>query len=164
MGKSPIDRPTDRPINRKLYLIFAIVVLSLDQFTKYLIETNMSLHESFYVMPLLDIVSVRNVGSAFGLFKGLGNAVFITLATLAVLALSGLIVFGKRDHFSLALLLGGALGNVTDRIVRGYVVDFLYFHVSRYYWPAFNVADSALTVGIILLIISQLKGTGHGTG
>lgn len=115
-------------------------------------------------MPFLDVVSVRNVGSAFGLFKGLGNAVFITLATSAVLALSGLIVFGKRDHFPMSLLLGGALGNVTDRIVRGYVVDFLYFHVSRYYWPAFNVADSALTVGIILLIISQLKGTAHGTG
>jgi signal peptidase II len=147
----------------KVYFVFSFFLLFLDQLTKYLIEKYLYLHEAIRIFPFFNLVSYRNVGSAFGLFKWLGNSVFIALATAAMFVLGGLIVFKKRDRLVLSILLGGAMGNVTDRIVRGYVVDFLEVHVNQYYWPAFNVADSALTVGIVLLIICQFKDYRHGS-
>ncbi|MBF0344746.1 MAG: signal peptidase II [Nitrospirae bacterium] len=129
----------------------------MDQITKYLIVERLPLYDSVVVLPFFNIVYVRNVGSAFGLFKGLGNSTFIVLSIVALAILGILIRISDKDLGALSLLLGGAAGNMTDRIARGYVVDFLDIYVGRYHWPSFNVADSALTIGIIILIIGQFR-------
>ncbi|MBF0317584.1 MAG: signal peptidase II [Nitrospirae bacterium] len=138
------------------YAIAAVIYL-LDQGSKYLIVQTLPLHDSREVLPFFNIVYVRNIGSAFGLFKGLGNGTFIVLSVVALAILAVLIRISDSDLYAFSLLLGGAAGNATDRVARAYVVDFLDLYVGRYHWPAFNVADSALTIGIVLLIISQFR-------
>jgi signal peptidase II len=104
-------------------------------------------------LPFFNIVYVENIGSAFGMFKSLGNVFFIIVAALAMVFVSILIIKDKDNRLSFSLILGGAAGNLTDRIIRGYVIDFLDMYVGRYHWPAFNVADSALTIGIFLIAL-----------
>lgn len=131
--------------------LIALVIFILDQTTKYLIKSYVSPYEIIRVLPFFNIVYVENIGSAFGMFKSLGNVFFIIVAALAMVFVSILIIKDKDNRLSFSLILGGAAGNLIDRIVRGYVIDFLDVYIDRFHWPAFNVADSALTVGILLL-------------
>ncbi|MBF0539583.1 MAG: signal peptidase II [Nitrospirae bacterium] len=144
-------------LNKGRYYAIAMAIYLLDQGAKHLIVQTLPLHDSRVVLPFFNIVYARNIGSAFGLFKGLGNSTFIALSIVALVILAVLIRISDRDLYALSLLLGGAAGNATDRVARGYVVDFLDLYAGRYHWPAFNVADSALTVGIMILIISQFR-------
>lgn len=137
-------------------------MFGLDQLTKSIINTYLKTYESIEVLPFFQIVHVRNTGAAFGIFRGLGNGVFIGISVLAVLVVTALLLTSKEDRIAFSLILGGALGNLTDRLLRGYVVDFLDFYIGSHHWPAFNVADSALTVGIALLFgAAILKGKSH---
>ncbi|MBF0608155.1 MAG: signal peptidase II [Magnetococcales bacterium] len=140
----------------KFYAIATVIYL-LDQGTKFLIVQTLPLHDSRVVLPFFNIVYVRNTGSAFGLFQGLGNGTFIVLSVVALVLIAALIRISDNDLYAFSLLLGGAAGNATDRVARAYVVDFIDLYIGRYHWPAFNVADSALTVGIAMLIISQFR-------
>lgn len=133
--------------------VIALIVFVLDQFTKYLIKSYVSPYEIIRVLPFFNIVYVENIGSAFGMFKSLGNIFFIAVAALTMVFVTVLIIKDKDNRLSFSLILGGATGNLTDRIIRGYVIDFLDVYAGRYHWPAFNVADSALTIGIFLLLI-----------
>lgn len=143
---------------RVLYslLIVALIVL-LDQVSKYLVRMYIQPFETRDVLPVVNIVNVRNKGAAFGMFGGLGNTFFVAISVAALLFICWIIVTGREDYRIFSLLAGGAAGNLTDRLVLGSVVDFIDVHVAGYHWPAFNVADSALTLGILLLGIKLLR-------
>jgi len=149
-----------------LYLLLSAGVFAADRLTKNLIESSMSLHDSRSVIPgLFYIVYDKNQGIAFGLFADspsrLKTFVLILLSSLALAGVATLL--WTLDQSSavvsagLAMILGGALGNLIDRIQGGGVVDFLYFAVRDYYWPAFNLADSAIVVGGGLLLLHMLR-------
>ncbi|MBF0328044.1 MAG: signal peptidase II [Nitrospirae bacterium] len=137
------------------FIIIAAVVFVLDQFTKQIIKTNVTPFDVIRVLPFFNIVYAENVGSAFGMFKSLGNAFFVAVAGLAAVVITVMIWKDKENRLGLSLILGGAVGNLADRIIYGYVIDFLDCHAAGYHWPAFNVADSALTVGTTLIIVKM---------
>jgi signal peptidase II len=139
-----------------LAFLIALAVVILDQVTKYIITTHVGPLDVIPVTSFFNIVYVENTGSAFGLFKSLGNIFFILVALLAMIFISVLIVKDNGNRLTFALILGGAAGNLIDRIRLGSVVDFLDFHITQHHWPAFNVADSALTAGVTLLLVKTL--------
>jgi len=138
-------------ISYSLLLISFIVLL--DQITKYLARTYINPLESIHLLPILNLVSVRNQGAAFGMFRSLGNNFFIIISVAAILFMLWVIVTAKEDYRVFSLLAGGAIGNLIDRLTLGYVVDFIDVTVSGHHWPAFNVADSALTIGIAFMLV-----------
>lgn len=148
------------------WLALAVVVVALDRLTKAVIESLFEYGERIAVIEgLFDLVLVYNTGAAFSFLAGAGGwqrPFFIAVAVAASL----LILFLLRRHaaersfaLGLALILGGALGNLYDRIVLGHVVDFLLFHWRGWHYPAFNVADSAITVGAAVLVVDGLRGS-----
>lgn len=138
------------------YFVFSLAVFIFDQATKHFARTAIAPFGIIHVLPFLNLVHVENVGSAFGMFKALGNTFFIVIASCASLFVALLIVKDRNSRTPLSLILGGAAGNLTDRIMYGHVVDFLDLHAGRYHWPAFNVADSALTAGIVLMLLQAV--------
>ncbi len=151
---------------RGAYLAVSLVVLILDQWTKGLVTRAFAVHESHPVIPgLFDLTYVRNSGAAFGLFASVDSSVkALILNSVAILVF--LIVSGyalRTSHKSVrlqlgfALILGGAVGNLMDRVRFRYVVDFLDFSISGHHWPAFNVADAAICVGVGLLFLDMLR-------
>ncbi len=140
-------------------LTITLTVVSLDYITKRIIETYVHPHTVIDVLPCLRIVNVKNIGAAFGLFSGLSNNIFIfiSLAAIIFIAIYLLRTTVRLELFSLSLILGGAVGNLIDRLTIGKVIDFIDFFIGKWHWPAFNVADSALTVGIILFLWSNTR-------
>lgn len=142
-------------------------VFALDRFTKWLIETHVSFVDTLRVIPgFFDIVHAENRGVAFSLFNDSTSewrTWLLVLFSIAAVILVGGFIFRRADRldrYSLAgfaLILGGALGNLFDRIVWGRVTDFLDFYIGAYHWPAFNIADSAIVVGSALLLIEVLR-------
>jgi len=137
-------------------------VVAVDQVTKLYIMQTMRLHESIAIIPdFFSLTYIRNPGAAFGLLAGSSNTfrmVFFGLTSLFALGLLGTILvrMPARDlmgRLSVAGILGGAIGNLIDRMRYGEVIDFLDVYIEQYHWPAFNVADSAITVGVIFLIV-----------
>ena len=142
-----------------------LIVLALDQASKLLVSSNMGLGESIPVIPgLFHLTLVRNSGMAFGLLSAHAipyKPILVTL--LSVVALGAVAVYAIRtpsyerlSHFGLAFILGGAAGNIIDRIRLGYVVDFLDVFYRGSHWPAFNVADAAICTGVGLLLLDTL--------
>ncbi len=138
--------------------LISVIVFILDQATKYYIKAHIGFFDVIRVTPFFNIVYAENTGSAFGMFKSLGIYFFIFVSIAAVVFLTVLIVRDGGNRIAYSLLLGGAAGNLLDRAVFGYVVDFLDFYIGSYHWPAFNVADSALTVGIAFLFVKTIRG------
>ena len=135
--------------------IVAIVIV-LDQAVKAVIVSDLTIGERVEVLPVLSIVSVRNRGIAFGLLdnSGEGLVIAVTLVALAILVFFfARSTAGLWGWFGVGLVVGGALGNLTDRVRDGSVVDYIKFDL----WPAFNLADSAITVGIAVLLLGYLK-------
>jgi signal peptidase II len=138
--------------------VSAITVL-LDQATKLQIMQTMRLHESIPVADFLSITYIRNPGAAFGLLASSSNSfrlAFFGLTSLLALILLGTILYRLRPDdwaglLSVAAIVGGAIGNLLDRVRYGEVIDFLDLHVGDYHWPAFNVADAAISVGVCVL-------------
>jgi signal peptidase II len=137
-------------------------IVFFDQLSKQQIMQTMRLHESIPVIPnLFSLTYIRNPGAAFGLLAGSSNAfrmVFFGLTSIFALGLLGTILLRMPEddwvgRVSVAGILGGAIGNLIDRLRFGEVIDFLDVYIENYHWPAFNVADSAITVGVIFLII-----------
>jgi signal peptidase II len=144
----------------------AAVVFLIDRLTKWLIETHVSFVDTFRVIPgFFDIVHSQNRGVAFGIFSDSSSEwrtlLLVLFSIAAVLVVAWILWSADRlDRFSLAgfaLILGGAAGNVFDRIVWGRVTDFLEFYVGDYHWPTFNMADSAIVIGSALLLIDLLR-------
>jgi signal peptidase II len=146
------------------WLWLTLIVILCDQWTKYLVVLNFEEFESITIWPVLDFMRLHNEGAAFSflsrasgwqrwLFTALGLGVSVAiLVWLRRLPRRGQHLLAA----ALALILGGALGNVIDRVLWGHVIDFIRVHYQSWYFPAFNVADSAITLGAILLILEQL--------
>lgn len=141
------------------FFLIALAVFTLDQATKYYIKAHVGPFDVIRVLPFFNIVYAENTGSAFGMFKALGSSFFIIISAIAVIVLSALVMKDISNRTAFALLLGGAAGNLIDRLLHGYVIDFLDVYVRTWHWPAFNVADSALTVGIVLLLLTTAFGS-----
>lgn len=145
------------------WLALALVVIVADQFTKTLILGWFQLGDSRHVTSFFNLVRVHNTGAAFSFLHdaaGWQRWFFVGLGIAAALFIVWLLRrHGEQRLFcvALALILGGALGNVIDRLMHGYVVDFIQVHHSGWYFPSFNVADSAITLGAILLILDELR-------
>ena len=145
------------------WLWLSALIIVLDQITKLLVIDNLTLHEVIPLTGFFNLVRAHNTGAAFSLLadqSGWQRFFFLAVAVIA----SGVIFHLLRKTqgrplfcFSLALILGGALGNVIDRMAYGYVVDFLDFYLGAWHWPAFNVADSGITVGAVLLILDGFR-------
>lgn len=156
---------------RLLFLVSPGVII-LDQITKWIVLVTIPLHESVSIIQgFFDLVHVRNRGVAFGIMNRPGSQAVFYLLTLVTLAAVVLLVFWftrlsareEKAALGISLVVGGALGNLIDRVRMGEVVDFLDFHLGTFHWPAFNVADSAITVGtlwlaIIILLTRDPKG------
>lgn len=143
------------------WFVLAGVVIVLDQISKWVVLNTLTLGDTRYVAPFWNWVLTFNPGAAFSFLAdqpGWQRWFFTVLA----LVVSGWLALEIRRNasqrllsLSMALIMGGALGNVVDRVRFGAVVDFIQWHVAGYYWPAFNIADSAITVGAVLLVFSQ---------
>jgi signal peptidase II len=144
-------------MKRYIYAVLLILfIIVSDQVTKYLVVKFLTPYNSIEIFPFLYIVNVKNTGAAFGILKNLSSSFFIGVSVLAVLFMIWLLVRSNYSTTGLSLLLGGAIGNVIDRIRYGKVVDFIDFSVGDFHWPAFNIADSCLTLGIIIILLFPL--------
>ena len=151
-------------------LILALVVLVLDIVTKRWVESVLLHGQQIPLTGFFNLVLTYNAGAAFSFLSDASGWQRWFFSAIAASA-SGLIIYLLRKHaadklfcMALSLILGGALGNLWDRITLGHVVDFLDFHVSNYHWPAFNVADSAIFLGAMLLILDSFRRKESGTG
>jgi signal peptidase II len=155
---------SDRTGSAASWLFLSIAVVVLDQISKSYIAQHFGEFEFIRVLPVLDITRMHNVGAAFSFLasaSGWQRWVFIGLAvTVSIGIIIWLARLPRSAHrllaCGLALVLGGAVGNVIDRIRLGFVIDFIHFHWDRAYFPAFNVADSAITVGAAFLLLDAL--------
>jgi signal peptidase II len=151
------------PAMRK-WLIVALGVIVADHLTKWWVSATLDYQEFLPVLPFFSLVLVHNTGAAFSFLADAGGWqrwFFIAVGVIATVIIVRLLKrhsHEPRMALSLALVLGGALGNVIDRVVLGHVVDFLYFHYHGFAWPAFNVADTAISIGAALLIWDSLRG------
>jgi len=138
------------------------MVIGLDQFSKWLAEQTLIFHQPLPVLPSFNLTLMYNRGAAFSFLANAGGWqrwFFVILSAVVsvvlVIWLSRLKVGQGRLAVALALVLGGAVGNLIDRLLYGHVIDFIQVYYDRWYWPAFNVADSAITIGAFLLIIDH---------
>lgn len=143
------------------WLIISVVVVVLDQITKWAAVTYLTRHVEVAVAPFLNFTLVYNRGAAFGFLnnaEGWQNVFFVALASIATIVIVYLLrKLDRRDYNSaigLTLVLGGAIGNVIDRLHYGHVIDFIDVYYRSWHWPAFNVADSAISVGAGILILT----------
>lgn len=145
------------------YLLLAVIVVIVDQFTKQLAYQNLGGNPAMDILPVFKLVLVLNQGAAFGFLNDAGGWQHYLFISLAVVFSAVLLVWIWRElgrnrwlTFGLSLVLGGALGNLIDRVNAGYVIDFILLHYKDWYFPAFNVADIAITCGAIILIADSL--------
>ena len=136
--------------------LISFIAVALDQMTKYLAINYVNPYDSFKIFPFLHLVLVTNKGAAFGMFKNMGSSFFIAASVVAIIFVIYLLIRGKENHFGLSLILGGTIGNLIDRILYGRVVDFIDLSIGKHHWPAFNIADSALSVGVTIILLTHL--------
>ena len=157
----------EKRLTRKhwIFCLALPVVFALDQATKAVVERSVPLFESIVVVPgLFRITHLKNTGAAFGLFAGQASTfrtLFFAVITIGALLLILTIFRNVKDNriltpLSLGMIMAGALGNLVDRIRWGYVIDFLDVYWKHHHWPAFNIADAAITVGIVLVLVEHL--------
>jgi signal peptidase II len=149
-------------MNRRLiYPIIIVALLSADQLTKALIARSILFQSSKSIIPgFFNLTHIRNRGAIFGFFSHSESRILFIFLTLVSLVALGLVIYyffktpssQRFMKISLSVILAGALGNLIDRVFRGYVIDFLDFHIKTRHWPSFNVADACITVGAFLLI------------
>ena len=141
------------------FIVCSIVLI--DQISKIFIHQSMDLYQSVTIIPsLLDFTYIRNEGIAFGInFEG-SRIFFIVFPIIITFYLISLLrdkeFQSSSSQISLLLIIGGAIGNITDRIFRGYVVDFIDFHINGVHWYVFNIADSSVTIGLLFLLYSSI--------
>ncbi|HKW77428.1 MAG TPA: signal peptidase II [Terriglobales bacterium] len=146
---------------RKYHVLIAALVVLLDRLTKWIIAQKVPLHDSITVVPgVFQLTHVQNQGAAFGLFSDSPSewkVAMLILFSVAALAVVSALLWKNGNAMNataiaLSLVFGGALGNLWDRVASGRVIDFLDFYVGSHHWPAFNIADSAIVVGALLLL------------
>ena len=146
---------------RKYHFLIAFLIVVLDRLTKLAVERRIAIHDGIQIIPgFFRITHLENRGAAFGLFADSPSewkVALLVLFSVAALAVVSTLLWKNSHSLSstgvgLSLILGGAIGNLWDRLAAGHVTDFLLFYVGQYQWPAFNVADSAIVVGATLLV------------
>ena len=142
------------------------LIIVLDQLTKVVMSNWLELYQTVAVMPYFNFTLAHNSGAAFSFLAGAGGwqrwfFIVLALVVSAVLVvwLSRLKAAAKMEAIAISLIIGGAIGNVLDRFLHGYVIDFIDVYVGSYHWPAFNIADAAICIGAILLILDSFKKT-----
>jgi len=147
------------------WLGLSLVVFVLDQVSKHWVITYFSLYESVEIMPSINLTYVHNMGAAFSFLSSAGGWQRWFFVVIAVIATTVLMIWLSRLKPSerwmavtLSLILGGAVGNLYDRISYGYVVDFIDVYYGSYHWPVFNVADSAISIGVVMMLIDIFRG------
>lgn len=138
-------------------------IVLLDQATKYLAETLLQMHQPVAILPSFNLMLTYNTGAAFSFLREAGGWQRWFFLSLGIAVSIGLIVWltrlkpeEKRLATALALVLGGAVGNLIDRAWLGHVIDFIQLYYDRWYWPTFNIADSAISIGAVLLVLDSL--------
>lgn len=138
------------------------VMVVLDQISKVWVDSSLGLHQSIPVVPGFSITYAHNYGAAFSFLSEAGGWQRWFFAVLAIAVSVGIVIYLKKLKpeekllaVSLSLILGGAIGNIIDRVIYGYVIDFLDVYYQVYHWPIFNIADSAITVGVALMLIES---------
>ncbi|PYS50789.1 MAG: signal peptidase II [Acidobacteria bacterium] len=170
-GYTEFDPMSFKLQGRMPYLLLVIATLILDRWTKAWIQNRFELNASATVIDgLFNITYVRNTGVAFGIFSSISSpakslllSIFTAFAAILVITYS--VRSSARNRLlqvALALILGGALGNLYDRLAYGYVVDFLELYFRTYHWPSFNVADSAISIGVLLLALEIFRNESPG--
>jgi signal peptidase II len=151
--------------NALIWVWLSLLVVVLDQVTKMWVSATLELHQSIGVLPFFDLRLVHNEGAAWSLLADASGWQRWFLSGLAILISAVIVVWLSRLErqqrwlaCALALILGGALGNVIDRVMYGYVIDFIDIYYQHRHWPVFNIADSAISVGAIMLLIDALWG------
>jgi signal peptidase II len=153
------------------FLWLSVLVLVSDQYTKALVLENIELYQAIQILPFFNLTHVYNYGAAFSFLHDAGGwpRWFFTVIAFAV---SVLVLWWLKQTtkqqiilpIAFSLIIGGAIGNAYDRLVHGYVIDFLVLYYQDWYWPAFNVADSAICIGAVLLIIDMFKNKEEKNG
>lgn len=146
------------------WLNLSVLIVILDQLTKWISVSLLDLYETVPVMPFFNFTMAHNYGAAFSFLSSAGGWQRWFFAALAVVVSGALTIWMKKlkpnakmEAAALALIIGGAVGNVIDRFVHGYVIDFLDVYYGSYHWPAFNIADSAICIGAVLLILDSFR-------
>lgn len=146
------------------WIWLTVIVVIFDQLTKYIASTTLDMYQSISVMPMFNWTLRHNTGAAFSFLADAGGWQRWFFAVIAVVVSAVIILWIKRleqhekwQAAALALVLGGAIGNVIDRIWLGYVVDFIHVYYQQWHFPAFNIADSAITIGVIMIIIDSIR-------
>jgi signal peptidase II len=146
------------------WLLLSLAVIVVDQASKWLVATHMNLYDTLYLLPVFNIALLHNTGAAFSVLAGASGWqrwVFVALALGICIAIVIWLArqprgVGRWQAAALALVAGGAVGNAWDRLIHGYVIDFLQLHYAGWYFPAFNAADSAISIGATMLILDGL--------
>jgi len=145
------------------YLWLSGLVIVLDQLSKWLMTSWLSLYETVAIVPYFNLTMAHNTGAAFSFLAGAGGWQRWFFVCVTTVISVGLFIWlnklakTKLEAVSVSLILGGAIGNVIDRLYFGYVIDFLDVYYGSYHWPAFNIADSAIVIGAALLIIDSFR-------
>ena len=145
--------------NLQKIIIFFIFV-SIDLLSKYLVFQYIDLYKFIKITSFLDITHIHNFGISFGLFSETIPAVFLIVIALLVVFFIIYLLLNAHDYleyWGLFIIICGAIANIIDRFVNGYVIDFIYFHINQFNWPAFNFADIYISVGIIMILLNMLK-------
>ncbi|HIG78985.1 MAG TPA: lipoprotein signal peptidase [Cycloclasticus sp.] len=147
------------------WLWLSLIIFILDQSSKLLVVSYFQLHESMPLLPSLNLTYVHNKGAAFSLLSSAGGwqrgffiGVAIIATTVLVIWLKRLEVTEKWMAVTISLVLGGAIGNLYDRISYGYVIDFIDVYYQAHHWPVFNIADSAISVGVVMMLMDAFWG------
>lgn len=146
------------------WIWLAVIVVILDQLTKYIASNSLEMLQPVAVMPMFNWTLMHNTGAAFSFLADAGGWQRWFFAIIAIVVSIVIVLWVKRleqhekwQAIALTLILGGAIGNVIDRIWLGYVVDFIQVYYQQWYWPAFNIADSAICIGVAMLIIDSIR-------
>jgi signal peptidase II len=150
-------RKEEKILDCLIFYLIAVVIFLLDFFSKQMVIQHLSFGESIPVIQgFFNLTLVHNTGTAFGMFKN-GRYIFIGITGFSIAGLLLFFHFSREKHplwkYAFGLLLGGALGNLLDRAFKGHVIDFLDFYIGNYHWYVFNIADSAISIAVVLLFL-----------
>ncbi|MCW9015069.1 MAG: signal peptidase II [Gammaproteobacteria bacterium] len=155
----------------KQWAWISLLVILLDQASKLAADAYLNYHQPVSIIPMFNLTLMYNKGAAFSFLSNAGGwqrwffiVVSLTISIVLIVWLSKLKTSQKLQTTSIALILGGAIGNLIDRSIYGYVIDFIDVFYQQHHWPAFNIADSAITIGAILLIIDSFKNHEQNSG
>ena len=150
------------------YYLIAFLIFCADQISKKIILFSLSYQEQLHIFSWLDIVHIRNRGVAFSMFADAAwaNYFFLTFGIIVIIFLAVWLRQKRQEQswmerLGLALILGGASGNIADRIQYGAVIDFIAVHYKHWYYPSFNIADSAITIGALIIVLLVIRGNSH---